>query len=105
MSQAIRRVMTWVLPGPCAGDDEQRPVPVGDRAQLVRVQPAEQRLEPDGDARVTAGSMTGTRSRQAGSWSSGTARGADGVRVRVTVVGPRSRSEWWGPCRKHRGPP
>ena len=87
MSQAIRRVMTWVLPVPGAGDDEQRPVAVRDRAQLVRVEPAEQRLEPRRDALVTAGSMTGTSSRQAGSWSSG-----DRLAAAADASASRSRS-------------
>ena len=34
------------LAGPGAGDDEQRPVAVGHGPQLLRVQPAEQRVEP-----------------------------------------------------------
>ena len=34
------------LAGPGAGDDEQRPVAVGHRPELVRVEAAEQRLQP-----------------------------------------------------------
>ncbi len=85
MSQAIRRVMTWVLPVPAPATTSSGPVAVGDRAELVRVEPAEQRLEarPAALGRAPA-SMTGTSSRQAGSWSSGEGSRRGRVRGRVT---------------------
>ena len=78
--------MTWVLPGPGARDDEQRPLPVGHRAKLVRIEPAEQPVHAlrDRGPSTSAGSITGTRSRQAGICSSG--------------IGPRRRARTRRPC-------
>ena len=48
MSQAIRRVMTWVLPVPAPATTSSGPVAVGHRPQLVGIEAAEQRLEAGG---------------------------------------------------------
>ena len=96
------------LAGPGAGHDQQRPVAVGDRAELVRVQAAEQGVQArrrrspvvrrvHDRHEVAPGRQLVERRRLAP--PNGYARPGHGER------GRRSGSMWWGPCPEHRRPP
>ena len=73
MSQAIRRVMTWVLPVPAPATTSSGPSPCVTARSWSGFKPPSSASIPLGPpaAPVTAGSMTGTSSRQAGICSSG----------------------------------
>ena len=90
------------LAGPRAGDDEERPVPVGDRAELLRVEPAEQRVEagrriaaptvaaPIGDEAVPDRDLLERDAARAGSAERLTGRRGGGIGGHEAIIaGPR----------------
>ena len=99
--------MTWVLPVPAPATTSSGPSPWVTARSWSGLRPPSSASSPvDRRSGRSAGSMTGTSSRQAGIWSSGTARGGRGSgsghgRWR-SAVGSGCR---WGPCREHRRPP
>ena len=86
ISQAIRRVMTWVLPVPAPATTSRGPLPWVTARSWSGLRPPSSASSPDPGGLATAGSITGTSSLQAGNWSSGAGSRRRRVRVRISGV-------------------